>query len=309
MAPGARNRQRKDKMATLDLQVGASTDDAVTYESNDWWGLTNSHFGAGNNGATYYKCGSGARFTNVTIPQGATIITAYLTLTASQNQSSATCYSKISAEDVDDAATFADDQAAFITRFNNHTTARVDWDAIGAWALDTEYNSPEIKTIIQEIVNRAGWSSGSAVVVFWEDFDNLSSSGAIRFAHSYDGSTTKAPKLHIEYTAITEKSSSDSGAGVDAYVSLEKTEAKTSSDTGSGVESTPAQTATLTGNETGSGIEALVARLLAAFDTGSGVEVGGLLKDLVASELGRGFDSLIAKIEMPTKGGGMRLWT
>jgi len=112
-------------------------------------------------------------------------------------------------------------------------------------------------------------------------------------------------------TPVTEKTSSDTGSGVDAVDSLETPEAKSSSDTGSGVEGTPSQSAILVSSETGSGIEVLIARLLAAFDTGGGAEVAqvvGLLKDLFASELGQGFDSLTAKIEMPTKGGGMKLW-
>jgi hypothetical protein len=120
--------------------------------------------------------------------------------------------------------------------------------------------------------------------------------------------------VEIDYGAAgTEKTSSDSGSGVDAYVSLVQSEAKTSSDTGSGVEGTPLPSAILAGSETGSGSEALIARLLAALDTGTGAEVGGevggLPKDLFAIELGWGFDSLTAKIEMPTKGGGMKLWT
>jgi len=115
--------------------------------------------------------------------------------------------------------------------------------------------------------------------------------------------------VEVDYSAVTEKSSSDSGSGADALYSLEKGEVKTSSDAGSGVEGTPVQSATLAGSEVGSGIEALIARLLAAVDTGSGVEVGGLLKDLFATELGQGSDSLTVKIEMPIKGGGMKLWT
>jgi len=133
-------------------------------------------------------------------------------------------------------------------------------------------------------------------------------------------------------TAVTEKTSSDvgsgaeskvlsailvkaeTGSGVDAVDSLQTPMAKSASDAGSGVEGTPLLGATLTGSETGSGIEALVARLLAAFDTGGGVEASsvetdGQLKNLFANELGEGSDCLTAKIEMPTKGGGMRLWT
>ena len=114
-------------------------------------------------------------------------------------------------------------------------------------------------------------------------------------------------------TAVTAKTSSDTGAGADGYVSLETGEAKTSSDTGSGVEGTPAPSASLSGSETGSSIDAIIARLLASFDAGSGVEASsvesGVLEELFASELGEGLDLLVAKIEMPTKGGGMKLWT
>jgi hypothetical protein len=107
---------------------------------------------------------------------------------------------------------------------------------------------------------------------------------------------------------------SETGSGADAVYSLETPEAKSSSDAGSGVEGTPVPSAVLAGSETGSGVEALIARLLAALDTGGGaeassIEIEGLLKALFASELGRGGDCLVAKIEMPTKGGGMKLWT
>jgi hypothetical protein len=115
-------------------------------------------------------------------------------------------------------------------------------------------------------------------------------------------------------TGVTAKTSSDTGSGVDAVDSLETPEAKSSSDAGSGVEDTPVPSAILVSSETGSGIEVLIARLLAALDTGGGaeassIEIEGLLKALFASELGQGSDSLTAKIEMPTKGGGMKLWT
>jgi hypothetical protein len=111
---------------------------------------------------------------------------------------------------------------------------------------------------------------------------------------------------------VTAKTSSDTGSGVDVCVSLETPGAKLSSDIGSGVEGMPLPSATLTGDETGAGIEVLAARLLASLDTGTGVEVAqlvGLLKELYATELGEGCDLLTAKIEMPTKGGGMKLWT
>jgi len=301
---------------TLEIQVGADADDCrrYGYGENGGFGYSVGYDAAGSVTAANDKYGSGFRFINITIPQGTEITTAYLILTAMYDGSNTDCNTKISAEDVDNAGDFSgDDGASFDTRYGNHTTAIVDWNAIPAWSADecgADTTSPEIQTVIQEIVNRVGWASGNAIVIFWEDFGDNSGADAIRQCYDYKSSTTKCAKLHIEYTpAITEKTSSDAGSGADAYVSLETGVAKSSSDAGSGVEGTPVPSATLAGSETGSGIEAFVARLLAAFDAGTGAEVGGLLKDLLVSELGRGSDSLIAKIETPTKGGGMKLWT
>jgi hypothetical protein len=108
----------------------------------------------------------------------------------------------------------------------------------------------------------------------------------------------------------------DTGAGVDSFVSLQTPAAKTSSDTGAGVDALVSLQAPVarTASDAGSGVEAFIARLLAVAEAGYGAEVskiggGGLLKHLFAGELGKGADGLTAKIEMPTKGGGMRLWT
>jgi len=185
-------------MATLDRQVGASSDDALAWwESSAWqWGTTNPQW-IGNPGDGRSKAGGGMRFTNVTIPQGATIVTAYLTLRARDTLDGTVANSKIRGENVDNAATFST-LANYQGRAK--TTALVSWNSIPAWTDVNNYNSPEIKTIIQEIVDRGGWASGNALVVFWEDHDGNSSSGAFRTALSYDNNATYAPKLHIEYT-------------------------------------------------------------------------------------------------------------
>lgn len=52
--------------------------------------------------------------------------------------------------------------------------------------------SPDLSTLVQEIVNRAGWASGNSMVFIIEG------SGK-RVADSYDGNTGTAPLLHIGY--------------------------------------------------------------------------------------------------------------
>jgi len=184
-------------------QVGASSDDAYRRLSSDLWSLVQGYVSIGAH-SSWSAAGIGMRFLNLTIPQGTTIDGAYLTLRCPASGATNTVNSRISAEDVDDAPTFADNKAAFDSRWAARTAARVAWDGIGAWTANNNYNSPEIKTVIQEIVDRGGWASGQDMVIFWDDFDDRSThaTGAYRIALSYDGSAANAPKLVVTYTEL-----------------------------------------------------------------------------------------------------------
>ena len=183
-------------------QVEQSSDDCYRRLNPSTWELTvNSQIVGGI--LAQYQFGGGMRFTNITIPQNATIEDGtHLILTCQTPKAGGDCKSRISAEDVDDAPTFADDSGAFDTRWAARTTARVDWDSIGEWFLNVEYTSPEIKTVIQEIVNRGGWASGQDIVIFWDDFDERSSydNDSIRYGYSYDGSTARCAQLVVVFS-------------------------------------------------------------------------------------------------------------
>jgi len=182
-------------------QVGASTDDVYRRLGNGAWAVDAEYIVAGA-AAAFKQYGGGMRFQNITVPKDATITTAYLTFTAYSDQSGTVANARISAEDVDDPATFADDSGIFDTRYGNHTTAVVDWDGIAAWTDEAEYNSPECKTIEQELVSRPGWQSGFDQVWFFEDYDDRSDANARRSGYSWDGNNAKAPKLVITYAAV-----------------------------------------------------------------------------------------------------------
>ena len=150
------------------------------------------------------------RFQGVTIPQGATITAAYFTLVAVSPWTGTTPKSRITGENVDNAAawsTLADYQARRGTVVgganNDHlTAAQVNWDDIPAWSAGTAYNSPSIVSIIQEIVNRPGWASGNALALWWDDHDNRSSQidACNRSGASWDSATYNPPALTVEYT-------------------------------------------------------------------------------------------------------------
>jgi hypothetical protein len=177
-------------------QVSSSSDDCYRRLVPSQWGLTEAYQYAGSKDGSNYKYGGGMRFTNIVIPQGAVIVNAYLSFYA-YSSSGTVVRTKISAEDVDNPSTFADDAAAFDSRYATHTSAMVEWDSISAWSSGVWYNSVNISSVVQEVVNRGGWVSGNSIVIFWEDFDGRSDVGARRIAYSADGYYYN--KLYIEW--------------------------------------------------------------------------------------------------------------
>jgi len=66
-------------------------------------------------------------------------------------------------------------------------------------ALST-YDSPEIKAVLQKIIDRPGWASGNALMVLLRDI-KYSTYGTTRRACSIDYSSgTYKPELHVEWS-------------------------------------------------------------------------------------------------------------
>ncbi|MEO1053284.1 MAG: Ig-like domain-containing protein [Bacteroidota bacterium] len=135
----------------------------------------------------------GMRFTGITVPQGATIDRAYVQFTTDETNSGTTNLT-IRAHDTNDAA-------AFTTSTNNvsnrtKTSASVAWNP-PSWSSVGQAGSgqrtPELKAVVQEVVNRSGWASGNDIVII------ITGTGE-RTAEAYDGTSSQAPLLHIEYT-------------------------------------------------------------------------------------------------------------
>jgi hypothetical protein len=143
--------------------------------------------------------GSQMKFLNITIPKGATITEAHFEVVCSDTTASTTVNSKIRGVDADNAV-----MAANTGEFENppFTTAVVNWDNIPTWNNGDTKDSPDIKTIIQEIIDRSGWVSGNAMIIQWDDMEKRStqSDNVIRKGISHNNFPAKAPLLHIEYT-------------------------------------------------------------------------------------------------------------
>jgi type IV pilus assembly protein PilY1 len=201
-------------MVALNLQVAASVDDCIYYENagTPLFDASNTTQNAGRFDNTSYRYyGGGVRFQNVTIPKGAVIKTAVLKVTAMNGQSGTVVNTRITGDAEDNAAAWSDitnyknRRGTLIGGANNNyiTSHQVDWNGVPAFVLDTEYTSPDISTVIQEIVNRAGWASGHALALWWDDYDRrstLAGGDNRRSAYSYDFIPSKSAKLQITYT-------------------------------------------------------------------------------------------------------------
>ena len=176
-------------MSTFSSQVAASSDDAEqNYATGgpDTMDLVSTDLEILYDGATRQRVG--VRFLNVTIANGATINSASLTFTVDAVQSGDITVT-IYGEDQDNAGTFTTTDSNMNRTF---TTASASWTLGGSGAaIDTQIETSDISTIVKEIVDRAGWVSGNAMVFI---MDSPSSTNK-REVESYDGEAGDARTL------------------------------------------------------------------------------------------------------------------
>jgi hypothetical protein len=168
--------------------------------------VTDNDTGGGYSGGTQKI---GLRFTAMTIPSGAAITDAYLAFRAvsadpPMSNSDVTNLT-IKGQLIANAPTFTSTNGNISGR--TLTTAAAAW-APASWSTGTDYNSPSIASVIQEIVDQGTWASGNAIAII------ITGTGH-RASASYNGDSTNAAELVVTYslTSCTVTTTADSGAG------------------------------------------------------------------------------------------------
>ena len=134
----------------------------------------------------------GMRFQNLNLPQGASIIEAYLEFESDEVNFGTTSITFVG-EDVDSSSTFS--TSSFDISGRMQTSASITWNPVPTWTTGVIYESPEITSIIREITERPQWKAGNALsIIAFGGFGE-------RTAFSFDGDATKAPVLVIQYAA------------------------------------------------------------------------------------------------------------
>jgi len=146
----------------------------------------------------------GLRFTGMNIPPGATIESASVQFTVDEVSTGA-CLLSIRGDNSDDSPPFTSASKNVSNRVT--TTAEVTWEpaewpTVGAAGADQE--TPDLSAIIQEIVNRPGYTQSSAITII------ITGSGE-RTAEAYEGVAGSAALLTVNYTFGVESTSEAPG--------------------------------------------------------------------------------------------------
>lgn len=184
-------------MTTFTKRIGADTDDGFK-----------SNFGGGSYYTNFINLGYYAsddarigvfRFNNVTIPGTATINSAKLTLYRASSLTG-TYNHIIRGVDEDDTASFSSDPTGRPT-----TSASANWSFTN-WTAGTTKDTSDFASVIQEIIDRAGWASGNDLGIFI--YSAITGDTGSYEVRDYSESTTLCALLTIEYTDIVSPSAS-----------------------------------------------------------------------------------------------------
>lgn len=151
------------------------------------------------------------RFANVTIPPGSIITSAFIRLTAQEAQSGIPCNVNIYFNNEDDATNPTSSAEAA----GKAVTAKIDWDDIPAFTEGVSYDTPELNTILQTVVDRGGFSSGNHILVFikeegetgspvWRKVSSIEYLSGAEKAELHVGWTTPVYELNENVNVLSE---------------------------------------------------------------------------------------------------------
>ena len=173
----------------LQSQVTASQDDAEQidtdlYLTSDTLEMTTDGYGTRN---------IGYRFRDLDIANGATIVSAHLQFRAQNSDSDSTSLT-FHGHNVDNSEGFADGHGTDVAS-RDLTTASETWANVESWTDGQWYTSPNLSSVVNEVVSRPGWEAGN-------DLSFIVSGSGLRRAHSYDDQPARAAVLKLVIKAV-----------------------------------------------------------------------------------------------------------
>ncbi len=155
-----------EKSLLQKLLVLINSDDGEEDADTTWYpnGFGSNQITIGHDGTG--SCDAGLRFLRSIIPNNAKIVKAVLRVKAAVNSTNRPVFVIKGIKEVSPNTFAADGSDRPSTRAK--TTATVAWSPGADWAINTWYDSPDIKTIIQELIDQAEFT-GKALGLVIED--------------------------------------------------------------------------------------------------------------------------------------------
>lgn len=183
---------------TINAQLSSSTDDS----DNDGYEIAGAVNITSDDITISYSTSpvtSAFRFTDLNIPQGATITSAYMKFTSSGYNTAATTIS-IAGELVGNSAALTTGSGDLSGKTLTATT--VDWNTDNDFPLSgDEVITPDIAPIIQELVNQTSWCGGNSLTMVVNAVGGSTSSN--RRVVGFDDGSGNQPQLIVEYDQST----------------------------------------------------------------------------------------------------------
>jgi len=192
-------------MASLTVQVEANADDGYRV-SDGMGGFTFSNsaayasIGAVNPGPGSTDTTCYFRFLTVTIPKGSTVTAAKLQYKLHENYTTSSKTCDIHAEDADSAGAIAND-SALTTSQAAATSAKTTW-TLATSTSSAFLDSSDFAAVIQEVIDRSGWSSGQNMTIhLLNPTDASMMEDREMKIKTHDSAGADAVKLVVAYTA------------------------------------------------------------------------------------------------------------
>lgn len=172
-------------MTTVVAQITTGTDDGSYFSNSSF--VMYPMVQSGTPSATGFL-----RFAGLAIPAASTVTAATLTLVSQLTATTPFPTTTIvgAAADNPAAPTSYSDLSARV-----RTSASVSWTP-SAWTSGASYASGDLSTVVQEIVDRPGWVSGNALMLFWQP----PATGQTLYANGYEQGSG-IPTLTIDYAS------------------------------------------------------------------------------------------------------------
>lgn len=175
-----------------DYSITAGADDGYTWYNS--WTADGTFICTG---SLYYN--SWFRFPGISASQGQDCTAATIKLVCAISQTDDILSDLYGVDEANHVAPTS--RAEWATDHGTHTAATTAWDFTTNWTAGTQYTTPDISAIIDELLGIAQWQTGNAIGIHW---DTASAVNQEQYAAAYENTSYTEPVLSLTLAAASQ---------------------------------------------------------------------------------------------------------